>query len=31
VQGKTVEIGWLARRGERAARYQGVTLEQAGL
>jgi proteasome alpha subunit len=31
VQGRTVEIGWLARLGSRAARYQGLTISELGL
>lgn len=29
--GKVIEIGWLARRGARAARYEALTLGQLGL
>ena len=31
VAGKVIEIGWLARRGPRAARYEPLTLAQVGL
>ena len=31
VQGKTVEIGWLARHAARPARYQPLTLADLGL
>jgi len=31
VKGKTVEMGWLARRGPRPARYQMLTLSDLGL
>jgi proteasome alpha subunit len=31
VKGKTVEIGWLARKQTRAARYEPLTLSQLGL
>jgi proteasome alpha subunit len=31
VKGKVVEIGWLARSGARAARYQALTLSDLGL
>ena len=31
VAGKTIEIGWLARVGPRAARYEPLTLAQVGL
>jgi len=31
VKGKTVEIGWLARQGQRPARYHALTLSELGL
>ena len=31
VNGKTVEIGWLARRSQRLARFETLTLTQIGL
>jgi proteasome alpha subunit len=30
-KGKTIEIGWLARQGSRAARYQSLTINDLGL
>jgi proteasome alpha subunit len=31
IKGRTVEIGWLARKSERAARYEALNLSQVGL